>query len=63
MFYFFIGLICGVVLGQEIPTLPKLRPHLENIWTKFQTGGKKSTVPPTTDTDGEGTGNEGNKTD
>jgi len=36
MFYFFLGLICGVVLVQEVPTVPKLRPYLERIWVRLQ---------------------------
>jgi len=38
MFFFFIGLLCGVFLAQEVPTVPKLRPYLDKAWQKINPG-------------------------
>tara|TARA_B100000780_G_scaffold251334_1_gene197927 strand:+ start:1140 stop:1307 length:168 start_codon:yes stop_codon:yes gene_type:complete len=35
MFFFFVGLLCGVVLCQEIPTIPKIKPYLNRVWNKL----------------------------
>lgn len=35
MFYFLFGLVCGIVIGQEVDNLPKLKPHLEALYTKL----------------------------
>lgn len=36
MFFFFFGLLCGVVLCQEVPTIPKVKPYLVIIWHKIK---------------------------
>ena len=35
MFFFFVGLLCGVIIAQEFPTIPKLRPQINKIIHKF----------------------------
>jgi hypothetical protein len=39
MFFFFVGFICGIVLVQEVPTIPKLRPYFDTIWNKIKDNG------------------------
>jgi len=36
MFFFFAGMICGIVLAQEVPTIPKLRPYFDSVWNKLK---------------------------
>ena len=36
MFFFFAGVICGIVLAQEVPTIPKLRPYFYSFWNKLK---------------------------
>ena len=38
MFFFFVGLLCGVIIAQEFPTIPKLRPQINKI---IQIDGKR----------------------
>jgi len=35
MFFFFFGLLCGIVLSQEVPGIPKVKPYLEKAWAKI----------------------------
>lgn len=35
MFFFFIGLLCGVYIGQEVPSMPKLKPKLTLLYDKL----------------------------
>ena len=35
MFFFFVGLLCGVIIAQEFTTIPKLRPQINKIIHKF----------------------------
>ena len=35
MFFFFFGILCGIVLGQEVPGIPKVKPYLEKAWAKI----------------------------
>lgn len=35
MFFFFFGLLCGIVLSQEVPGIPKVKPYLVNVWAKI----------------------------
>lgn len=35
MFFFFFGMLCGIVLGQEISTIPKVKPYIETVWNKL----------------------------
>lgn len=31
-----MGFICGIVLAQEVPTIPKLRPYFDSVWNKLK---------------------------
>jgi hypothetical protein len=35
MFFFFFGMLCGIVLCQEVPGIPKVKPYLKNAWAKI----------------------------
>ena len=35
MFFFVFGVICGMVLVQEVPSVPKLKPYFEKLWVKL----------------------------
>jgi len=35
MFFFVFGVICGIVLVQEVPSVPKLKPYFKNLWVKL----------------------------
>ena len=28
MFFFFMGILCGIIIQQEVPTIPKLKPFI-----------------------------------
>ena len=34
MFWLLLGLFCGVCLGQEVPSLPRIRPFVEKLYQK-----------------------------
>jgi hypothetical protein len=46
MFLFVIGLMCGVFLVQEVPSIPKLRPYLDRLWQKLNGSPLNSAGPP-----------------
>jgi|TARA_B110000967_G_C18852765_1_gene545532 hypothetical protein len=35
MFFFVFGLICGIILAQEVQGVPKLKPYLQAGWQKI----------------------------
>lgn len=34
MFYFLLGFVCGILVGQEL-SIPKLKPHIMATYTKL----------------------------
>jgi hypothetical protein len=44
MFWVFVGMVCGIVIAQEVPNLPRLRTKFEALYAKY-TGDDPS--PPT----------------
>jgi|MDSZ01.2.fsa_nt_gb hypothetical protein len=42
MFLFFIGVICGIVVGQELDGLPKLKPKIIQAYEKLFTNDTPS---------------------
>ncbi|MDA7838808.1 hypothetical protein N9A45_00575 [bacterium] len=45
MFYFILGFVCGVVVGQELG-LPKFKPHIMATYTKLFPKGTTVTPSP-----------------
>ena len=35
MFFFFMGILCGIILQQEVPTIPKLKPFILKAFDKI----------------------------
>ena len=35
MIYLLLGIICGIVIGQEVDSIPKLKPHLQRMYAKL----------------------------
>lgn len=35
MFFLFISFVCGIVLGQEMDSLPRLKPHFVELYEKL----------------------------
>ena len=35
MLLIFLSLVCGVIIGQEVSTLPKLKPLISDMYAKF----------------------------
>lgn len=35
MFFFFFGVLCGIFLQQEVPTIPKLKPYVTKVFSKI----------------------------
>jgi len=44
MFWVFVGVICGIVIAQEVPNLPRLRTKIEVLYAKY-TGDAPSPPP------------------
>lgn len=38
MFLFILGIICGIVIGQELDNIPKLKPKLLATYSNFFPG-------------------------
>jgi len=36
MFFFFVGLICGILLAQEVPQVPQLKPFIVRTIDRFK---------------------------
>ena len=34
MFWLFVGIFCGVCIGQEVTSLPRIRPIVESLYHK-----------------------------
>lgn len=32
MFFFFVGILCGVIIQQEVPNIPKLKPLILKLF-------------------------------
>ena len=37
MFYMFISFLCGIAFAQEFPTLPKIRPKIQQLVDSLRT--------------------------
>ena len=35
MFFFIFGFLCGIYIGQEVPSVPKLKPTLHLVYDKL----------------------------
>lgn len=35
MFFFFMGILCGIIIQQEVPTIPKLKPFILKAFDKI----------------------------
>jgi len=51
MFFFTLGLFCGVFLAQEVPSVPKLKPYLDRLWIKLN--GMSTNLPEEEEDTGE----------
>jgi hypothetical protein len=49
MFFFVLGLICGMVIVQEVPSVPKLKPYFEKLWGKVNGSDNVSDNSPPPD--------------
>jgi len=54
MFFFLFGLLCGVVLCQEIHSIPKIKPYLKQIWTKLNPPSEETSEETSQEINSEG---------